>query len=285
MRYCVNVPIFGQYADVRVLAAMAREAEYAGWDGFFVWDHLQWSGENDGEPRQPSIDPWITLAAIVLNTTHIKIGPMVTPVARRRPWKLAREAVTVDHLSNGRLILGVGLGFPAGLEFTDFGEDGDAKVRAEKLDEGLDVLVGLWSGEPFSYNGKHYTLTNAQFLPKPMQQPCIPIWVAGEWPHARAPFRRAARWDGVQPGIDADPARTPAEIEAMCAYITQHRTSTTPFDVVVAGQTTGDGSMTDRQIVQAYADAGVTWWMEAVSHWRGPLDQMRQRIRQGPPRI
>jgi alkanesulfonate monooxygenase SsuD/methylene tetrahydromethanopterin reductase-like flavin-dependent oxidoreductase (luciferase family) len=179
----------------------------------------------------------------------------------------------------------VGLGFPPGLEFADFGEDGDAKVRAEKLDEGLDVLSGLWSGEPFSYNGKHYTLTNAQFLPKPLQQPRIPIWVGGEWPHARAPFRRAARWDGVQPGIDADPARTRKEIEAMCAYITQHRTSTEPFDVVVAGQTTGDGSVEDQQTVQAYADAGVTWWIEAISHWRGPLDQMRERIRRGPPSI
>ena len=282
MRFCVNVPIFGEYADVRLLADIAREAEDAGWDGFFVWDHLQWSGENDGDPRQPSVDPWVAITAIALNTSRIKIGPMVTPVARRRPWKLARETVTLDHLSGGRLILGVGLGAPAGLEFTDFGENGDAKVRAEKLDEGLDILVGLWSGEPFSYNGKHYTLTNAQFLPKPLQQPRIPIWVAGVWPKAKAPFRRAARWDGVQPILADDVVPQQqflAEIANMIADINAHRAHGQPFDVVVGAVTTDDGSMPDQQIVQAYAEAGVTWWREAVSHWRGPLDQMRDRIR------
>lgn len=288
MRYCVNVPIFGEYADARVLAAMAREAEDAGWDGFFVWDHIQWSGENDGEPRQPSVDPWLALAAIALATDRIKLGPMVTPVARRRPWKLARETVTLDHLSNGRLILGVGLGFPPGLEFTDFGEDGDAKVRAEKLDEGLDVLVGLWSGEPFSYTGKHYTLTNAQLLPKPLQQPRIPIWVAGIWPKAKSPFRRAAQWDGIQPILADDVVpldQFPAELANMIAYINTHRSHNHPFDVAAGAETAGDGSVADRQIVQAYADAGVTWWMEAISHWRGSLDQMRERIRRGPPSI
>lgn len=287
MRFCVNVPIFGEYADVRVLAGMARDAEQAGWDGFFVWDHIQWSGENDGEPRQPSIDPWVALTAIALNTSQIKIGPMVTPLPRRRPWKLARETVTLDHLSNGRLILGVGLGSPPGLEFTDFGEDGDAKVRAGKLDEGLDVLMGLWSGEPFSYNGKHYTLTNAHMLPKPVQQPRIPIRVAGIWPKAKAPFRRAARWDGVLPILADDvvpPQQFPAEIANMMAYINIHRAHEHPFDVVAGAETTGDNSITDQQIVQAYADAGVTWWMESISHWRGPLDQMQERLRRGPPK-
>src|SRR6476659_1898148 len=150
MRYCMNVPIFGEYADVRLLATMAQEAEAAGWDGFFVWDHIQWSGEEDGEPRQPAIDPWLALTAIALHTTHLRIGPLVTPLPRRRPWKVVRETVTLDHLSGGRLTLGVGLGFPPGLEYGDFGEDTDAKVRGEKLDEGLAVLTGLWRGAPFS---------------------------------------------------------------------------------------------------------------------------------------
>jgi alkanesulfonate monooxygenase SsuD/methylene tetrahydromethanopterin reductase-like flavin-dependent oxidoreductase (luciferase family) len=285
MRYCVNVPIFGEYADVRLLAEMAREAEIAGWDGFFVWDHIQWSGEADGEPRQPAIDPWVAITAIALNTNHIKIGPMVTPVARRRPWKLARETVTLDHLSNGRLVLGVGLGAPPGLEFTDFGEDGDAKVRAEKLDEGLDILVGLWSGEPFSYTGKHYTLTNVQMLPEPMQHPRIPIWVAGIWPHYQAPFRRAARWDGVHPIIEGvEQSKIPGTVRALSAYVAAHRHSNEPFDVIVGGETQGDGK-DDTDIVRAYAAAGVTWWMEGISHWRGPLATMRERIRRGPPRI
>ena len=286
MRYCVNVPIFGEYADVRVLAAMAREAEDAGWDGFFVWDHIQWSGEDDGAPRQPAIDPWVAITAIALNTERIRIGPLVTPLPRRRPWKVVRETVTLDHLSGGRLTLGVGLGFPPGLEFADFGEDPDAKVRAEKLDEGLDVVTGLWRGEPFTYSGKHYRLHNATLLPTPVQQPRIPIWVAGVWPAFKAPFRRAARWDGVQPIFDMGlpPERIPDEVRQMVAYIRAHRPDDAPFDVVLGAETAGDGSAKDADLVQAYADAGVTWWMEAINHWRGPLSAMRERIRKGPPR-
>jgi alkanesulfonate monooxygenase SsuD/methylene tetrahydromethanopterin reductase-like flavin-dependent oxidoreductase (luciferase family) len=279
----VNVPIFGEYADVRLLAEMAREAEMVGWDGFFVWDHLQWSGEADGERRQPAIDPWVAITAIALNTTRIKIGPMVTPVARRRPWKLARETVTLDHLSGGRLILGVGLGAPPGLEFTDFGEDDDAKVRAEKLDEGLEILTGLWSGEPFSYTGKHYTLTNVQLLPKPMQQPRIPIWVACVWPNKK-PLERAARWDGVFV-IGHEDVMKPDDVRAMLAYINEHRTSTVPFDVAHWGRSSGEDAARDSAMVAAYADAGMTWWVQDEPPWYGPLATMRDRIRRGPPRI
>nr|WP_294694370.1 LLM class flavin-dependent oxidoreductase [uncultured Friedmanniella sp.] len=280
----MNVPIFGEYADVQLLAELAVEAEEAGWDGFWVWDHLQWSGEDDGEPRQPSVDPTVALALIAAATTRVRIGPMVLPLARRRPWKVARELATLDHLSAGRLTVGVGLGGPPGLEFGDFGEDVDAKTRAGKLDEGLAVLHGLWTGEPFSFTGEHHVVHDAQLLPPPRQEH-VPIWVGGEWPN-RAPFRRAARFDGVHPILfSVPPPEQPAALAELVAYIAQHRTDTGPFDVVFGAETAGDGGAGDRDVVSRFADAGVTWWMEPISHWRGPLVAMRERIRRGPPAV
>jgi probable F420-dependent oxidoreductase len=283
MKFGMNVPIFGEYADVRLLAEMAADAEAAGWDGFWIWDHLHWSGEDDGEPRQPMVDPTVALSLIAAATTTVRLGTMVTPLARRRPWKLARELTTLDHLSGGRLTLGVGLGGPHGLEFGDFGEDTDPRVRAAKLDEGLEVLAGLWTGEPFDYVGEHHRVTRAQLLPTPVQQH-VPIWVAGEWPRFRGPFRRAARFDGVHPLMFAVPlAEQPTAIRDMVAYISRYRTHDRPFDVVFGAETAGDGSDADRDLVGRYADAGVTWWMEPITQWRGPLEEIQDRIRAGPP--
>ena len=283
MRFGLNVPIFGEYADPELLAEMAVEAEAAGWDGFWIWDHLQWSGEDDGRPRQPSIDPTVALALIAAETSSVRIGPMVLPLARRRPWKVAREMASLDHLSGGRLTLGVGLGAPPGLEFGAFGEDVDAKVRAEKLDEGLAVLQGLWTGKPFDFVGEHHSVHGAQLLPPPRQEH-VPIWVGGEWPDHRAPFRRAARFDGVHPLLfSVAPADQPAAISNLVQFVARHRTSERPFDIVFGAETAGDGSPDDRRLVQTFAQAGVTWWMEPISHWRGPLAVMRDRIRRGPP--
>ncbi|SDT34075.1 Flavin-dependent oxidoreductase, luciferase family (includes alkanesulfonate monooxygenase SsuD and methylene tetrahydromethanopterin reductase) [Friedmanniella luteola] len=282
MRFGMNVPIFGEYADPQLLAALAVEAEDSGWDGFWVWDHLQWSGEGDGEPRQPSVDPTVALALIAAATSRVRIGPMVLPLARRRPAKVARELATLDHLSGGRLTVGVGLGGPPGLEFGDFGEETDARVRAAKLDEGLAVLQGLWSGEPFTFTGEHHTVREAQLLPPPLQEH-VPIWVGGEWPR-RAPFRRAARFDGVHPLMfSVPPDEQPAALAQLVRYVAQHRTGSGPYDVVFGGDTVGDGGAADRALVGRFADAGVTWWMEGISHWRGPLVAMRERIRRGPP--
>jgi alkanesulfonate monooxygenase SsuD/methylene tetrahydromethanopterin reductase-like flavin-dependent oxidoreductase (luciferase family) len=152
MRYAINVPNFGDYADARFVADLARRAEQHGWDGFFVWDHIN-SAMGRGMPMG---DPWVILTAVALATERIRIGTMVTPLPRRRPWKVARETTTLDHLSGGRLILGVGLGTPADAEFASFGEVPDIAERARKLDEGLEVLTGLWGGEPFSFVGEHY---------------------------------------------------------------------------------------------------------------------------------
>jgi alkanesulfonate monooxygenase SsuD/methylene tetrahydromethanopterin reductase-like flavin-dependent oxidoreductase (luciferase family) len=285
VRYGMNVPIFGEYADVRLLAELAVEAEAAGWDGFWIWDHIQWSGEGDGEPRAPAVDTTVALTMIAAATSRVRFGPMVLPLARRRPWKVARELAKLDQLSGGRLTLGVGLGHPPGLEYGDFGEETDARVRAEKLDEGLEVLTGLWAGRPYSHHGPHYRLTQVEQLPGPMQ-PRVPIWVGGMWPESRAPFRRAARFDGVHPLLFSVPlAEQPAVLRELLSYIRAHRVEPErPFDVAFGSDTAGDGGTADRELVAEFAAAGVTWWMEPISHWRGSLAEQRERVRRGPPR-
>lgn len=276
MRYALNVPNFGAYADVRALAALARAAEDAGWDGFFLWDHIH------TEPALPVADPWIELAAMALATERITLGTLVTPMPRRRPWKLARETVTLDRLSNGRLILGVGLGGEWMREYSAFGEPADDRTHGAMLDEGLDVLVGLWSGEPFSFSGKHYTVNNARFLPAPQQAPRIPIWVAGVWP-GKAPFRRAARWDGVCP-IAHDHTPTPREIRDMLAYLRPYRASDAPFEVAVTGFTGDKPPDEATKLLTEYADAGVTWWQEGFL-WEDTIEDLRARIAKGPPTV
>jgi alkanesulfonate monooxygenase SsuD/methylene tetrahydromethanopterin reductase-like flavin-dependent oxidoreductase (luciferase family) len=221
---------------------------------------------------------------MAMRTERIRLGTLVTALPRRRPWKLARETLTLDQLSGGRLILGVGLGYFANEEFAAFGEETDAKIRAAQLDEGLDVLTGLWSGEPFSYDGTQYQVKNVCFTP-PVQRPRIPIWVAGTWP-LKAPFRRAARWDGVVPiGRDFEKPLTPAEIRDIAAYIKEHRVSKEPFEIVRGGQTPGRDTAEDAAIVAPYAEAGLTWWLETRLPWLSSLVEVRERIRKGPPRV
>lgn len=176
MHYGVNLPIT---VDAQTLARLAVEAEVAGWDGVFVGDCL--SGNLEYEPEKQAIyDPWITLAAIAMSTRRVRLGTMVTPLSRRRPWKVARETVTLDHLSQGRLILPVGLGAAGGdWGFTKVGEETDRKIRAERLDEALAILAGLWSGQAFSYEGSHYQVQEMTFVPPPVQRPRIPSWVVG----------------------------------------------------------------------------------------------------------
>ncbi len=278
MKFAINTPNFGVYGNARVLADLAREAEEAGWDGFFLWDHI---GSGPDWP-DPFADPWIALTAMALATRRIKLGPLVTPLPRRRPWKVAREAVTLDHLSDGRLILGVGIGTDRVREFSCFGEDGSDKPHGEMLDEGLEVLTRLWSGKPFSYTGKHYQLTDACFLPGPLQQPRIPIWVAGIWPHKK-PFRRAAQWDGVSP-IASDHELTPQEYHEITTYIRSQRSDSAPFDILCAGQTSGTDRARDSAAVRPFAEAGATWWQEGFDV-RHSLEQVRARIRLGPPSL
>ncbi|GHO70022.1 luciferase-like protein [Ktedonobacter sp. SOSP1-52] len=281
MQFAIDLPHFGPFSNPRLVAELAYEAEEAGWDGFFLWDHLNY--DQAGLPKPVAVaDPWILLTAIALRTKYIKFGSMVTPLPRRRPWKLARETVTLDHLSGGRLILGVGLGTNYYGEYHDFGENTDVKVHGEMLDEGLAILLRLWSGEQFSYEGQHYQLSQVQFLPKPLQQPRIPIWIAGNWPHKK-PFRRAARFDGVFPqksGRDL----TPEDFRELLGYIHTHRTGTTPFDAVAFGLTSGIDKAQDAAHVASFAQAGATWWLESFDPLQ-TFEQIRQRIHQGPPRF
>ena len=174
MRYGISIPNFGDWADPRTMVGLARDAEAAGWDGFFLWDHIRFTAT-----PVPVQDPWVLLSAIAAHTERLILGPMVTPLPRRRPWVVARQAVSLDHLSNGRVLLGIGIGEPVDLEYAAFGEDPDRKVRAEKLDEALAIIAGLWSGEEFSFTGVHYRLEPMRFAPRPVQQPRIPIIVAG----------------------------------------------------------------------------------------------------------
>lgn len=278
MKHGIDIPPFEEFADPRFMAEVAYEAEQAGWDAVFTWDHV-WLGM-----KAPFVDPWVALSAVAMRTERIRLGAMVTPLARRRPWQVARETVSLDHLSNGRLIVGVGLGGPIDAEFAAFGEETDNKVRARKLDEGLDVLAGLWSGEPFSYEGEEYKIDDVTFLPTPVQQPRIPIWVGGQWPN-RAPFRRAARWDGAFPiSNNGQTPITPDDLRDIAELVTAHRTSDGPFDVVVGvGNMMGDSSeLVDR--VAGLEEAGLTWAIYGFGPWSGRMDECRERLWQGPPR-
>jgi alkanesulfonate monooxygenase SsuD/methylene tetrahydromethanopterin reductase-like flavin-dependent oxidoreductase (luciferase family) len=279
MRYAVNLPNFGPYADPRTVAGLAADAETCGWDGLFVWDHVTFIADWNLEIG----DPWIILAAVALATERLRLGTMVTPVPRRRPSKLARETVTLDRLSGGRMVLGVGLGAPPEDEYGRFGEATGAGTLSAKLDEGLTVLAGLWSGRPFSFHGHHYQVTDVSFHPTPLQQPRIPVWVAGIWP-GRGPFRRAARWDGVVPmkATEEPESLTPAEVAEVVAAVGAHRTGQEPFEVMVGG-ITGQDPAADCATVGALAQAGATWWSEWLSPMRGDLATIRARVRQGPP--
>jgi alkanesulfonate monooxygenase SsuD/methylene tetrahydromethanopterin reductase-like flavin-dependent oxidoreductase (luciferase family) len=259
----LSLPIFDELADPRVLARLAAAAEAAGWDGVFVWDHLRYR-----EPVVAATDPWIALAAMAVATERIQLGPMVTPLARRRPAVVARQVVALDHLSGGRVVLGLGLGLDAsGEELSRFGEETDDRERARMLDEGLEVLRGLLSGEPVSHRGVHYT-AEARFLPTPARPGGMPIWLAARWPNHR-PIARALRHDGVFL-IDTEDPGDLAEITALAAGIGDR-----PFDVVVEGW---PGTP-----VEPWAAAGATWWLAQFDPFAVTIAHVHAVIAAGPP--
>jgi alkanesulfonate monooxygenase SsuD/methylene tetrahydromethanopterin reductase-like flavin-dependent oxidoreductase (luciferase family) len=282
LSFAVGLPNVREYADPGLLVQLAVEAEAAGWDGAFVWDHIA----REEDPSVPATDPWIAVAGMAVRTQRLRLGIMVTPLARRRPWKVAREAVAVDALSAGRFTLGVGLGGGPTAEFAAFGEDPDPRARADRLDEGLAILDGLWSGQPLHFEGSHHRVDGAHFLPRPVQEPRIPIWVAGRWPNRR-PFRRAARWDGVFPlfeGVAAGEMPAPELLAEAVEYTRARREDDGPFDVALECVSAGEDRAADGALAADYERAGLTWWIEALGWFRGPLDFMRQRVRRGPPR-
>jgi alkanesulfonate monooxygenase SsuD/methylene tetrahydromethanopterin reductase-like flavin-dependent oxidoreductase (luciferase family) len=270
MRSGLFLPLFDALADPGVVARLCAEAEEAGWHGVFVWDNLRYV-----EPVIEVADPWITLTAIATATERMRFGPMVTPLARRRPAKVARETATLDHLSSGRLTLGVGLGSDhfAG-EWSMTGEELDDRRRASMLDESLEILAAAWSGEPVHHRGDHYTVDGMRFLPRPVQRPGVPVWVAGYYGKAR-PLQRAARYQGFFP-LGVDHPEQLAEIVADLAARRGRASSDVaePYDVVIALEPGEDPA--------PYAAAGATWWLVAFP-WDAPsVDQVRAVIRDGP---
>lgn len=280
MRQAIAVP--NLVDDPAAVVDLAVRAERAGWDGFFLWDHVTWS---DGPDGPPVLDPWVTLGAVAQVTSRVRIGTMITPVSRRRPWQLARETATLDRLSGGRVVLGVGLGSPAYGDFGRFGEPTESRERALLLDEGLAVLAGLWTGERFSYAGKRFTVADTTFTPAPVQRPRIPVWVGGIWPNP-APLRRAARWDGAVPLTYGDTGLTkptPEVIAAVRDVVEGHRPGATAdgYDLVVWSHLTS-GAEESSALLPAYADAGATWFIETAWPHDGWWAAAQRRVDDGP---
>ncbi|RBY89371.1 LLM class flavin-dependent oxidoreductase [Blastococcus sp. TF02A-30] len=258
MRVGLSIPVMDEPA---ALVDLGVAAEANGWDGVFLWHHVV------GTPDfpVPIADAWVVLGALAVRTTRVRLGTTVTALPRHQPHEVARQAVTVDRLSGGRMVLGVGLGEPPS-EYTALGRSADRRTLAGMLDEGLEVVRGLWSGEPFSHTGEHYTVEGVQFLPPPLQQPRIPVWASAMTRNERT-LGRAARCDGVllgamtaEGGMDVLPAAAVAEVAAR---------PDAPADVVVAAPPGTDPAM--------YADAGATWVL--VTGW---LDELRE-VASAPP--
>jgi len=248
---------------------LAKSAEECGWEGFFLWDHvfLPWA------PEQDVLDPWVILSAIATQTNKLTLGTTVTPLARRRPMVIAREAITLDRLSNGKFILGVGLGGTE--ELKAIGDEENPKIRGEMLDESLEILKGLWSGKPFTFDGQHYKIKEpVQFKPAGN----IKIWVGGNWPNKK-PFRRAAKYDGIFPlkagGVD------PQDYKEILSYIGKYRESMESFDLVKSILTIKDKE--HDAYIHEFIDMGLDWLLEAFWPERCSLKEIQERIEQGPP--
>jgi alkanesulfonate monooxygenase SsuD/methylene tetrahydromethanopterin reductase-like flavin-dependent oxidoreductase (luciferase family) len=249
VQHAIDVAPFGELADPRALADLAAAAEERGWDGFFVWDHVVYRA-----PVRAVADPWVALAAVACATRRVRIGTLVTPLSRRRVQKLARETVTLDLLSSGRLTLGVGLGSARNGELEPFGEVADPRQRAALLDRGLADLTRYWGGE---------------FEPVPVQRPGIPVWVAAEWPNRR-PVRRAARWQGLFPTR----LPGPPELAELAAEVRATRPAGQPFDLVAALPPGTDP--------RPWAQAGATWTVTDFG-MQPTLAEVRAVIDAGPP--
>jgi alkanesulfonate monooxygenase SsuD/methylene tetrahydromethanopterin reductase-like flavin-dependent oxidoreductase (luciferase family) len=264
VRRGLTVPIFDALADPAALTRLAVDAEVAGWDGFFVWDHVLYR-----PPATAATDPWTVLALVAAVTDRVVLGPMVTPLARRRPWIVARQAVAIDHVSSGRFVLGLGLGLDAsGRELSRFGEELDDRRRAAMLDEGLDVLTGLLSGEEVVHHGEHYDV-EARFLPRPVSPGGMPIWLAARWPNRR-PVARALRHDGVFLIDTDDPSNLSGIVE-------QAGGLGRPFDVVVEHQDDEPAK------AAAWETAGATWLLTTFDPFTATPDAVAAVIAAGPP--
>ncbi|MEV8373887.1 LLM class flavin-dependent oxidoreductase [Kribbella sp. NPDC056861] len=266
LKTAVWIPLFDELADPRLVAQLAASAEEAGWDGLFVWDHVRWR-----PPVRAVADPWVALTAAAMATETLRLGPMVTPLARRRPAVVARQTASLDLLSNGRLTLGVGIGSDRfGEEFSRFGDEVDDRKRAELTDESLTILRAAWSGEAVRHRTANYTVDDVEFLPRPAQQDGIPIWVAG-FPGNVRPRRRAARYDGFFPVNLSHPDQLAEAVEGVNEF---REDPTAPYDVAVALEPGTDPA--------PYVAAGATWSLtdfDAESITRAEVEAV---VAQGP---
>jgi alkanesulfonate monooxygenase SsuD/methylene tetrahydromethanopterin reductase-like flavin-dependent oxidoreductase (luciferase family) len=281
MQYALTLPNGGVCSNPRTLAEFASLAEQAGWEAVFLEDYIIWQGHSE----QPTYDPWVSLAAMAMRTSTLRLGTMVTALPRRRPWKVAREAISLDHLSSGRVILGIGLGDSSvDTSFSHFGEETDLKKRAMMLDEALQVLAGLMTGQPFSFEGQFYHLKEITLLPSPVQKPRIPIWIGGIWPR-KGPLQRALRWDGsclYKEPPDED--FTVEDVRQMKALVDARPASAASFDITVGHAVWQRNSDPDKEraYIRSLAEAGATWWNEYI-----PPDEYTRMLRwieQGPLR-
>jgi alkanesulfonate monooxygenase SsuD/methylene tetrahydromethanopterin reductase-like flavin-dependent oxidoreductase (luciferase family) len=278
MRYGLALPTGGECGDPRFLVELAERAEAAGWEAVFLEDYVVFQGD----PTAPTCDPWIALAGMALRTERVVLGTAVTPLARRRPWIVARQAAAIDQVSEGRMVLGAGLGdvgdhVGSDASFTHFGEEADARTRARMLDEALEIVAGLWTGELFSYRGEHFTVDEVSFVPPPVQRPRIPIWIGGGYPNP-GPTRRAARWDGSLLYGVPEHDLSPEDVRAI-----REAAGDRPYDIVVGGRARQDDSEAERERLRAISAAGATWCAEYVP--ADGRDAMRASVDRGPLRI
>ncbi len=282
MEYGLALPTGGECGDPRFVVELAERAEAVGWDGVFLEDYVCCQGD----PAAPTCNTWIVLAGVAARTERIRLGTLVTPLARRRPWNVAREAAGIDQLSEGRMVLGVGLGDTGealgtpDASFVRFGEERDPRTRAEQLDEALEIVAGLWSGQPFSFEGKHFRVEEVTFRPMPVQQPRIPIWIGGGYPNPR-PTRRAARWDGscLYKETHGGPWEnmTPDDVRSL-----RKAACDRPYTIAVGGNGRGEDWEAEREHIRAVAEASADWWMEWVPP--GGRGTMRESVERGPLR-
>lgn len=268
MQHAIFLAPFDSCSEPSLLMELAVAAEDAGWDGFFLWDHITYR-----DPVVSLADPWVAMAAMAVATQRLRLGPMITPPARRRPAKLARETATLDRLSGGRLTLGLGLGSDNSKELSGFGEEVVDRTRGAMLDESLAVLEQCWSGEPVRFSGEHYEIDSKPFLPRPVQSPRPPVWLASRG-GARKPMLRAARYDGWFPIELAGPDALAAGVAEIASFRDDARLPAA-FDVAITTESHEDPA--------PWAAAGATWWLEGFG-LSPDLEDVRRTIAAGPRR-
>jgi alkanesulfonate monooxygenase SsuD/methylene tetrahydromethanopterin reductase-like flavin-dependent oxidoreductase (luciferase family) len=280
LRFGLFFPLFADLAEPSRVVELAQAAEASGWDGCFLWDHIV------AAPGTAVADPWVTMAAVAQSTSRMRLGMLVTPLARRRPWVLARETATLDRLSRGRLVVGVGLGDDGWREFSSFrGEPSDPAQRGAILDESLELLHRFWSGENVKWEGAHFAVDSGPFLPRPAQSP-LPIWVACRWPLRPQPLARAARHQGCFPLFDQGGWDIPAfpgaaEVSAVRSQLMANGAAAN-IDIASRGAAAALKTPGRAEGLAELEAAGLTWWLESFGPIEPHLRALEEAARNGP---